>query len=491
MTAEGIDTEEVVDLRRRLEEAEETLRAIRNGEVDALVVRGLRDDEVFTLEGGTESYRTFMEMMDTGAAAVDSSGRLLYANHALCGLLHRPLDDLQGQPLTTVFAGTPGAAICALLAGAEIGRHTAEIHMVDGDAETIVLVAATPLSVGLISGHALTFADITSQVRAAAIAEAEKAAQAIISSANEAVVVCDVDGVVTHANAAAQGICAGPLIGRKFAEAVPLVFPGATGLLQTEDLVAMASSGNPVQGLEANAPQAPKVKDYLISAAPLHLADAHASGCVVTMADLSQRKAAEKQQLLLMAELDHRVRNTLALVLSISSRTMSSEETVEGFHKAFTGRIQALAATHSLLAENSWRELSIRDVVHAELRPYVGTNAERLALEDLNVAILPRAAVALGLIFHELATNAVKYGSLSNEDGRVRVVGRRAGEDGRVTVEWSESGGPTVSTPTRRGFGRTVIARSLQYSVTGGAEVDFAPSGIRCTISVPQEDVVA
>lgn len=480
----------IAELRRRLGEAEETLRAIRDGEVDALVVRGGTEDAVFTLEG-TESYRTFMETMDTGAAALDPDGRVLYANNALCSLAGTTLAEMQGKSLYQVFGGAHGEAIGLLVGQAARSRQTAELRIGSGEDEVILAVSAAPLSIGLSSGYALTFADVTEQVRNATVAELGRAARAVVSSVNEAVVVCDIDGRVTHANAAAHKIYAGDLLGTIFAEAVPLVFHGATGLAQAEQLVATAVGGRSVQGVEATAPDAPGAKDYLISAAPLQLAGGQSSGCVITLVDLSQRKAAEKQQQLLMAELDHRVKNTLAMVLSISSRTMHNEETLEGYQRAFTGRIQALAATHTLLAEKSWRDLSIADVIRAELAPFLGSNADRLNLESVSVAVAPRAAIALGLIFHELATNAAKHGALSNPTGRIDIVGTPDGPGGAMLVEWTERGGPAVREPAQRGFGRTVIGRSLQYAPEGGADMDFRPGGLYCAIRIPPQDIIA
>ena len=226
------------------------------------------------------------------------------------------------------------------------------------------------------------------------------------------------------------------------------------------------------------------MKDYLVSAAPLRIAGDRISGAVITMVDLSRRKAAEKQQSLLMRELDHRIKNTLTLVLSISTRTASNTDTVQAFQKAFSGRIQALAATHNLLLDKSWTSLELRDVIVSELAPYIEETADQVTIEGLNVAVTPRAALAFGLVAHELATNAVKYGALSQQGGHVtvRAIGRDNEKNGAFVLEWRESGGPRVTAPERKGFGHTVIARSLQYSAGGGAEFDFDPSGVVCRV---------
>lgn len=136
-----------------------------------------------------------------------------------------------------------------------------------------------------------------------------------------------------------------------------------------------------MRGIEATASKAPKVKDYLVSAAPLRIAGDRISGAVVTTGDFSQRKAAEKQQNLSMRELDHRVKNTLALVVSISARTASNTDTVQAFQKAFSGRIQALAATHTLLLESSWSSVELCDIVTSELAPFIEADADQVTVE--------------------------------------------------------------------------------------------------------------
>ena len=336
----------------------------------------------------------------------------------------------------------------------------------------------------------MTFADVTERILNEGAEQSEHAARAVIDSANEAVLVCDRDGIITHANAASSIVYDGNPVGRAFTEIIPLVFRDTTGVPQANDLVATVTTGTPVRGIEAVAPNAPKVKDYLVSAAPLRVAGDRINGAVITMVDLSQRKAAEQQQNLLMHELDHRVKNTLTLVLSISSRTAANTATVSEFQDAFSGRIQALAATHTLLLAKSWTTLDLRDIVTSELAPYVEAGADQVAIEGLDIAVIPRAAIAFGLVVHELTTNAVKYGAFSQPGGHVvvRAVGRKDGR-GAFVLEWRESGGPPVVPSTRKGFGQTLIAHSFLYSPEGGAEFSFEPTGLVCRISIPSEDL--
>lgn len=476
------------ELRRRLEEAEETIRAIRNGEIDALVVSPSSGEQVFTLHGGEDGYRAFMETMGQGAAAVSGTGEILYVNSVLAAMNGRPASALLGRSFSDQFDRTTATELRNLIASAETSGSAAssrEVIIENCCEERHYLVSAEPLQIGVMAGWAITFTDLTERVRAEASVSAGRAARAIIASANEAVIVCDLHGRITHTNAAVTSIHEGDIVGQPFHEAIDLRISGSIGLLQAEDIIRLAIGGTPVQGLEARAPQAPRTKDLLISAAPLAPTEGTISGCVVTLIDLSQRKAAERQQMLLMAELDHRVKNTLTLVLSILGRT--SESDIETFKRTFAGRIHALAATHNLLSNNSWAGLSVGEVLSAELAPYGASN--RVDSDVADIKMKPRAAVAIGLVFHELASNAVKYGALSVPKGHVEVRLRDRTGAGSTVIEWIERGGPAVMEPTRTGFGRTVITKSLSYARDGGSELIFDPNGIRCLIRIPSDDL--
>lgn len=475
------------ELEARLYEAEETLRAIREGEIDAVVVKGATTEQVFTLEGGSQSYRTFMEAMDIGAAAFDAEGQLLYANQALCKLLDQAPGSLTGPALLALLDAVSQAMFRRLLAQALAERQSAEIHLRAGGAERSLLLTASPIEFGVAKGVAVTFTDISEREQTAAARESERLARAILASANEAVIVCDRNGFVTHINAAAERICAEAPIGKRFEEAIELTFADAAELMSGADIVAMAAAGTPVQGLEAAVKTSTTdVTDVLISAAPLIVSGDRTQGCVVTLINLSQRKAAERRQTLLMGELDHRVKNTLAMVLAISARTAAHERTIEDFQKAFSGRIQALAATHTLLSNASWENLQIKDVLSVELAPYTTLSGGRITMDGLDVPVDSKTAVSLGLVFHELTTNAVKYGALSTRAGRLSV--RRIGlaEDGALVIEWEERDGPLVTVPTTSGFGQTLISRSLGSGSGGGTRLEFRPTGVVCQISIPK-----
>ncbi|MFS2152944.1 HWE histidine kinase domain-containing protein [Rhizobium sp. Rhizsp42] len=150
-----------------------------------------------------------------------------------------------------------------------------------------------------------------------------------------------------------------------------LEFKAATGLMQSDDFISLALSGHSVQGVEAFTLNESNSQPLLVSAAPFRVAGNETKGAVSTLVDLSRHKEAERQQFFLMRELGHRVKNRLALVVSISNRTASTEDTGDGFRRAFAGHIQALAASHNVLADRSWTFIRLSDLMVAELKPFV------------------------------------------------------------------------------------------------------------------------
>lgn len=476
------ETPNISALKERLAEAEDTLRAIRFGEVDALLVQSADSDRVIHVGDWSESYHGFMEAMDTGAAALDGARNLLYANQALTALVGVTNEELQRTGLLAALGASMGQAaaetVSALLDNARVERRSAQISMGAGAARRHVMVNAAPLQVNFAPGFALTFTDITQRIDAAAAEERERIGGAIMASTTEAVVVCDLRGVVTHASPAVADLVGVSPVGRRFEDAFALSFTPGAGPLLADDLVAIALSGTPVRGLEASLPQEEGGLDLLVTAAPLRQAGGRVGGCIVTLVDLTARKALEKRQALLLRELDHRMKNMLALVLSISTRTLASVTELGDFRERFTQRIAALAATQNLLSDRAWVSAPVAEIIQVELAPFLPPRSPRVALGGLAVEVTRDAAVSLGLVFHELVTNAVKYGALSNESGRITVTGTR--RDGMVEITWREEGGPAVLAPGRAGFGQTLIARGLGHVAAEPTQVDFAADGLVC-----------
>ena len=191
---------------------------------------------------------------------------------------------------------------------------------------------------------------------------------------------------------------------------------------------------------------------------------------------------------LLIEELNHRVKNTLAILQSIAAQTFRSASKAE--REKFEGRLGALAEAHNLLSKERWQGSELQDVIGRVLQPYLLSNAARVRMFGPKIPLSPRVAVVLSMIVHEMATNAAKYGALSNDTGRValdwEVITENAGP--KLRMIWSETGGPPVVTPVQRGFGSRLIERSARDQLDGEATVDFLPRGVVYTVICSLED---
>ncbi|WP_245978776.1 CHASE domain-containing protein [Aurantiacibacter xanthus] len=186
----------------------------------------------------------------------------------------------------------------------------------------------------------------------------------------------------------------------------------------------------------------------------------------------------------LTRELNHRVKNTLANVLSIISLTRRRSEDLDSFAESLTGRIRALSATHDLLTQSDWGSTPVGAVIEAELLPYATSGDHTLVIEGEAVNLAPNEALSLGLAVHELATNAAKYGALSVPDGNLRVTWEIVSAE-LVRIEWLERGGPPVKQERGRGFGTDLIERIVAHELSNPVELTFEPEGVRCVMCVP------
>jgi PAS domain S-box-containing protein len=288
-------------------------------------------------------------------------------------------------------------------------------------------------------------------------------------------------GLVNHAYQ--QLIGHRPVIGRTLAAALPeIVGQGFADRLIQVMADRRAFLGEAVSVLLQRTPEAPleeRFVDFIYQ--PMLDAAGHAWGVFVEGSDVTGRVMAEQQQKLLLDELNHRVKNTLATVQAISAHTLRATTDPTAFKVAFEARLMALSATHDLLTATHWRSAALADVLRVELQPY-GADRCRSAGPDLDLGA--NDALTLGLVFHELATNAAKYGALSTASGEITVSWSVQGtpKGQRLQLVWREQGGPPVAAPTRRGFGSRLIERSLGGG--GASALDFEPSGLVCRIDM-------
>ena len=205
----------------------------------------------------------------------------------------------------------------------------------------------------------------------------------------------------------------------------------------------------------------------------------------VVFREVSARQAAEQRQRLLLQELSHRVKNTLAVVQGIANQSVAGERTLAEAREAFLSRLQALASAHGLLTRGKWRGAGLMALATAELEPY----GDRAQVTGEDVELAPGAVLTMGMVLHELATNAAKHGALSAPEGRVELSWSRA--DGALHLLWREEGGPPVGTPSRRGFGRQLIERAVAHDLRGQAEIDFAREGLSYRLRAPLAEIAA
>jgi two-component sensor histidine kinase len=206
-------------------------------------------------------------------------------------------------------------------------------------------------------------------------------------------------------------------------------------------------------------------------------------GIFVQGADMTDRVRAEEQRKLLLDELNHRVKNTLATVQSIAAQTLRVTPEPRAFRAAFEARLMALSGVHNLLTDGNWEGARLEDVLRAELAPHGG---DRFRLDGPPVRLTAQEALTFALVTHELATNAAKYGALSSPDGRVSIDWSAPpdGDRRRLVLDWRENGGPPVSAPSRQGFGSRLIERSIRNDMHGETTMSFDPDGLRCRISI-------
>jgi chemotaxis family two-component system sensor kinase Cph1 len=200
-----------------------------------------------------------------------------------------------------------------------------------------------------------------------------------------------------------------------------------------------------------------------------------------------ERKAHSDRDQLLMAELDHRVKNTLANIQALVVQTSRSADSLTGFVQGLDGRIQSMAKAHSLLSESRWEGVSIGRLLREELDLY-GERNHGIALHGPDIVLTPKSALALSLAVHELATNAAKYGAFSATSGKVEVTWEIV-SGGKIEICWREAGGPVVVPPTRRGFGSTLIERALAMETGGGAKISYPATGVVCEVSLPASSI--
>jgi two-component system, chemotaxis family, CheB/CheR fusion protein len=231
---------------------------------------------------------------------------------------------------------------------------------------------------------------------------------------------------------------------------------------------------------------------HLMRILPYRTNDDEIDGVLITFVNVTEVIAAEEQQRLLVAELNHRVRNMLQVVIGLCNQTLHRSADLKEFEAAFLGRVQALGRAYELLSREGWRRVSLEELVRSQLAGFA-TQDGRYSAAGPELEIRPSTALALGLVLYELATNATKYGALSVPNGHVSITWRiddGASEAPLLVMRWVERDGPEVKTPARTGFGAELVKRQLRHELGGDATIAFNKEGLEMTITAPARDIV-
>jgi PAS domain S-box-containing protein len=472
------------------ENADETVAAIHQGDVDAVVVmHSLEGPQVILLHGAEEPYRVLVERMSDGALTTGPDGVILYVNDRLCEQTGYPSARLVGRDLASLFEGEPPTLVPEVTAEASLLRN-------DNDAMPVA-VWSRPISIGDTTATLVRLTDLSIRRRAEQIAAAERFARSVLEQSTEAIVVLSPDGHITHASGPAEQLARRPPIGCLFSEAFSLEAStnedaGTRARFSAESLDTILAT-KPFHGVEVKVRGDDRAKStFLLSAGPLVDEYRANVGSIVTLTDITERKRAEEQQATLVAELNHRVKNILAIVQSVAAQTLRSSGSLENFSDAFAGRLKALAIAHDVLTETRWVGIGLSELLAAVLAPFRSPGGTRVSISGPAILLPARTVVPLSMVLNEMTTNATKYGALSTPNGTVGITWQvTGGSEESVELIWLERGGPEVTGAARNGFGTKLIDHVIRHDLDGSTRIDFDPAGARWTIVFPVSSLAA
>ncbi|WP_411288636.1 sensor histidine kinase [Phenylobacterium sp.] len=441
--------------------------------------------------------RDVLESISDGFYALDAQWRYVLVNRAAEDYFGVSRDELIGRSMWERFPqgrGTDFERFCRLAMTDGAVTHFETPSKLRPD--RVVELRIGPLRGG---GLTVTLTDITerraAEARLQEISERNEtlAAQrsAILSQLAEGVIVTDAEGRIVFVNQAAErlhGVARLDVAPDDYSQTYRL-FTDDGVLYPPQDLPLTRAVRDGAVVLDASwriqRPDGGVVR-AIGSARPILDDTGKQIGAVLTVRDDTARSLAEEHSKLMVLELNHRVKNNLATVQAIASQTLRGVQTVPEAREALMSRITALAAAHDILTREQWDGVGIAEVASGVLDVLHDGVRGRVQLSGHDVRLTPKAALSLSMAFHELGTNALKYGALSSPQGRVRVhwtVG--PAPERRLRLTWTEAGGPEVKAPSTRGFGSRLLERGLAAELRGHVRLEFLPEGLRCEIETP------
>jgi PAS domain S-box-containing protein len=471
-----------------LQETQQTLKAVVDSTTAVIYIKGVdgryllvnrRFEELFHVTNETARGRPDHELFPKAVADAFRANdlRVLHAGAPLEFEEIAPHDD---GPHTYISIKFP------------LQRATGEIYAVCGISTDITArkrveaeLEATGRSLErLVDDRTadLRDANVKLQVEVAEREDAVGQLQRLIETANEGIWIIDSARRTTFANARmAEILGSSPedMLGR-----TPFEFMDDEGTRQAEESLGRRWEGVSEQlEFEFHRKDGSRVWTH-IATSPVTDRHGFVVGALAMVTDISERKRAEQYQHLLLQELDHRVKNTLATVVALLDLTMARARSLQEFGKSFTGRVQSMARTHEALARARWQDLSFDEVVAIVLAPLESGEAARIVARGEAVHVTARTIAPLALALNELATNALKHGALASPGGRVQIDWEVA-EDGAFSLRWGEEGGAIRSGAEGQGSGLRLIRGLIEHELEGQLEVALTPEGLRCRILLP------
>jgi len=440
------------------------------------------------------------EAAPLGIAEIDAEGRLVQLNGAFERIFGYSRDELLGRDFHGIVHPDPaacGGTCREQAAGSVDGSPMITRHKRRDGSEIFIRIMASAVrnEAGEVGYGVRIVEDVTERKQALdRIEESERFSRELLEALPVAIYTTDMDGRINFYNEAAVELSGRrpELHSDKWCVTWRLYHSDGTHMEHRQCPMAHALlTGEELRGIVALAerPDGARVP-FMPFPKLLRNAAGEVVGAINMLVDMTERKRAEDEQRTLIDELNHRVKNTLATVQSIAAQTMRS--TPENFARNFESRLMALSAAHNLLTRRRWAGVGLVELLESQLAAH-GCHEGRVQLDGPEIMLDPRVGVLLGMLVHELATNAAKYGALSRPEGSVRLSWAVApGPDGlsqaggqRLQLLWQEQGGPAVEPPSRKGFGTRLLERSAKLDLRGRCDLRFEPAGVRCRIDIP------
>jgi PAS domain S-box-containing protein len=439
------------------------------------------------------------EQATIGISEADAEGRLLRVNEASCRLTGFTREELlsRGPFFDRMRADDVDREkeLYRRQVSGEIDRYSIDkrIRCKDGR-EIFVSVMSSSVRDrdGKFRYAVRVIQDITERKLAEdRLRDSERRLRALLEGLPAAVYTTDAEGKITFFNQAAVEFSGRvPTLGSdEWCVSWKLFWPDGTPMEHDECPMAVAlREGRTIRDTEAIAerPDGSRVP-FIPYPTPLFGDDGQVVGAINMLVDITDRKKAELHQKTLIDELNHRVKNTLATVQSLARQTARGATSPELFQERLQGRLIALSEGHDQLTRGNWEQADLHEVLNAALSPYREDTNERIAISGEPVKLHPRAALTMTMVFHEMITNAAKYGALSQSGGRLNIgwTVQQEGEVPALSLAWQESGGPPVEKPANMGFGTKMLERSIPAELGGTASLQFEPEGVRCEMKFP------